>query len=79
MKPQSIVMILTMVGTSAAFAQEQAPPKHPVPVEEASVQVPSDEEQDEERLLIQKLEQIENDPIAREKAKAEAQVPLSAF
>ena len=79
MKLQSVLMTLTLVGTPAAFAQERAPPQPSVPVVEANIQLPSEEEQEEERLLIQKLEQIENDPIVREKAKAEAEVPLSVF
>jgi hypothetical protein len=73
---QSILVALTVVGTSAAFAQEKMSPEPAGPVAEAAIQLSSEEE---ERLLIQKLEQIENDPFVREKAKAEAEVPLSVF
>ncbi|HEX6110977.1 MAG TPA: hypothetical protein VFZ10_01635 [Geminicoccaceae bacterium] len=79
MKLQSILMALMVVGTAAAFAQQQALPEPPMPVLEANLQLTGEKEQEEERLLIQKLSQIENDPVARERAKAEAEVPLSAF
>ena len=79
MKLQSILMALMVVGTSAASAQKQALPEPRAPLLEANLQLTSEKEQEEERLLIRKLEQIENDPVARERAKAEAEVPLSAF
>jgi hypothetical protein len=75
MKLPSVLMTLMVVGIPVAFAQQHAPPET---VLEANLQ-PTSEGEQEERLLIQRLEQIENDPIAREKAKAEAEVPLSVF
>lgn len=82
MKLQSIFIAMLVAGAPAAFSQQNAPADNPVHAVEAHLQSVSEEEQalsEDEKETIRRLEQIENDPVVRARAAAEAKVPLSVF